>query len=311
MKFRFDRIRAFFSEPIHPSTVFLVSRTRVGGLARAGRDGRIAGQAAVPLEAGSLEPSFDKRNVVAPAALERAIRDAAARLGRSGGPVGLMLPEACLKVFVLPFEELPSSPSEREEVLRWRLAKLAPLPAAETRMSYAVLKTDGHARVVLALARVDVVREYEDAFSRAGFVVRDVGIPALNLLAFARPGATGHALVVNLEDDHLSLTALLDGRAALYRFKPFLQDPLRPMTLAEKIDQAAAEVENTIRFVEDREKKKIAAAWVRADVAEPEAAVAGLRARLPGVAVREPAFPAAVRPPDRHFLAPLVGQGER
>ena len=311
MRFRFDRIRGFFTEPLHPPAIFLVSRTRVGGLVRAGRDGRIAGQAAVPLAPGTLDPSFDKRNVANPAALERAVRDAAARLGRRSGPVGLMIPEACLKVFVLPFEDLPSSLREREDVLRWRLAKLAPFPAAETRMSYAVLKTEGHARVVLALARVDVVREYEDAFGRAGLAVRDVGIPALNLLAFARPDASGHALVVNLEDDHLSLTALLDGRAALYRFKPFLQDPLRPMTLAEKIDQAAAEVEATIRFVEDREKKMITAAWVRADVAEPEAAVAGLQARLPGLAVREPAFPAAVRPPDRHFLAPLVGQGER
>ena len=311
MRFRFDRIRGFFTEPLHPPAVFLVSRTRVGGLVRAGRDGRIAGQAAVPLAPGTLDPSFDKRNVANPAALERAVRDAAARLGRRSGPVGLMIPEACLKVFVLPFEDLPSSLREREDVLRWRLAKLAPFPAAETRMSYAVLKTEGHARVVLALARVDVVREYEDAFGRAGLAVRDVGIPALNLLAFARPDASGHALVVNLEDDYLSLTALLDGRAALYRFKPFLQDPLRPMTLAEKIDQAAAEVEATIRFVEDREKKMITAAWVRADVAEPEAAVAGLQARLPGLAVREPAFPAGVRPPDRHFLAPLVGQGER
>jgi hypothetical protein len=309
MRFRLDRIKGWFSEPVHPPVTFLVSRARVGGLVRSGKDGRITGQIAASLAPGVLEPSFDKKNVVNPAALERAIRDAAARLGRSGGAVGLMVPEACLKVFVLPFEGLPSSPRERDEVLRWRLAKLAPLPPAETRLSYAVLKSAGQPRVVLALARVEVVREYEDAFSRAGMTVREVGIPALNLLSFARLDATGHALVVNLEDDHLSLTALLDGQAALYRFKPFLQDPLKPMTLSEKIDQAAAEVENTVRFVEDREKKKIAAAWVRANVAEPEAAVAGLQARLPGLAVREPAFPATIRPPDRHFLAPLIGQG--
>jgi len=311
MRLRFDGLRAFFGEPLHPPAVFLVSRTRIGGLARAGREGRIMGQSAAPLAAGALAPSFDRRNVLQPAALERAVREAAARLGRAGGAVGIMIPEACLKVFVLPFEGLPSSAREREQVLRWRLAKLAPLPAAETRMSWAVLKAAGSARVVLALARIDVVREYEDAFGRAGLTVREVGIPALNLLAFARPEAPGHGLVVNLEEDHLSLTALLDGQAALYRFKPFLQDPLRPMTLAEKVDQAASEIETTVRFVEDREKKTIAAAWVRADVAEPENAVAGLRAKLPGLAVREPAFPAAVRPPDRHFLAPLVGQGER
>jgi len=308
MRFAFDRITRVFTAPLHPPAVFLVSRSRVGAVLRAGRDAHLAAQVVVPLAPGALEPSFDRRNVVQPAALERAVRDAAARLGRTGGSAGLMLPEACLKVFVLPFESLPSSPREREEVFRWRLAKLVPLPPAEMRMSFAVLKAAGQTRVVLALARAEVVREYEDAFRRAGLSVRDVGVPALNLLSLARLDAAGHALVVNLEDDHLSLTALLDGRAALYRFKPFLHDLNAPSTLADKAAQAASEVETTIRFLEDKEKKKITAVWVRADVAAPEAAVAALRDRLPGLAVRELDVPAPIRPPDRHFLAPLAGQ---
>jgi hypothetical protein len=333
MRFAFDRITRVFTAPLHPPAVFLVSRTRLGAVLRAGRDGRfglslrpsgegrLASQAVIPLPPGAVEPAFDKRNVAQPAALERAVREAAARLGRTGGPAGLMLPEACLKVFVLPFEGLPSSLREREEVLRWRLAKLAPLPAAETRMSFVVVKAAGQTRVVLALARADVVREYEEAFRKAGFAVREVGVPALNLLSLTsgagvraaamgqgKMPAAGHALVVNLEEDHVSLTALLDGRAALYRFKPFLRDPAGPSAIEAKAAQAAVEIETTIRFLEDREKKTITTVWVRADVAAPEAAVAALRERLPALSVREPDFPATVRPPDRHFLAPLAGQ---
>jgi hypothetical protein len=176
-------------------------------------------------------------------------------------------------------------------------------------MSYAVLKAPGQMRVLMAIARTDVVREYEEAFGRAGLTVRDVGIPALNLLGLVRLDPPGHALVLNIEEDYISLTAVLDGQVALYRFKPFLQDSIEPHTPLQKIAQTAIEVETTVRFLEDREKRKIASVWVRAAFPDAAGAADGLQARLPNLAVRELSLPLAVRPPDRQFLAPLVGQG--
>jgi hypothetical protein len=309
MKIRFDRFSAFFTDPLHPPAAFLVSRTRIGGLVRSGKGGGISGQAVLPLAPGVLEPSFDKRNIANPTAFEKAVRDTGARTGRTGGPVGILLPESCLKAFVLPFESLPSSPRERDEVLRWRLAKLVPLPPEDMRMSYAVLKAPGQTRVLMAIARTDVVREYEDAFGRAGLTVRDVGVPALNLLGLVRLDPPAHALILNLEEDYVSLTAVLDGQVALYRFKPVLQDPNGLQDPRLKIEQAAAEVETTIRFVEDREKKTIGAVWVRATFPDSTGAAAVLREQLPNLDVRDIEIPPQIRPPDRAFLAPLAGQG--
>ena len=309
MKIRFERLSAFFTEPVHPKAAFLLSRTRIGGVIRSGKNGGISGQAVLPLAPGVLEPSFDKRNIANPSAFEKTVRDAGARVGRAGGPVGILLPESCLKAFVLPFDSLPSSPRERDEVLRWRLAKLVPLAPEDLRMSYAVLKAPGQMRVLMAIARTDVVREYEEAFGRAGLTVRDIGIPALNLLGLVRLDPPGHALVLNIEEDYISLTAVLDGQVALYRFKPVLQDSHGPQEPGLKIEQAAAEVETTIRFVEDREKRTIGAVWVRAAFPDSSGAAAGLQAQLPNLAVREIEIPPSVRPPDRAFLAPLVGQG--
>lgn len=309
MKIRIDRLSAFFTEPLHPPVAFLLTRTRIGCLGRPGKGGGNPGQAVLPLAPGVLEPSFDKRNIVNPAAFEKAVRDAGARAGRADGSVGILLPESCLKAFVLPFESLPSSPRERDEVLRWRLAKLVPLPPEDMRMSYAVLKSPGPTRVLMAIARAEVIREYEDAFGRAGLAVRDIGVPALNLLGLIRLDPPGHALVLNIEEDYISLTAVLDGQVALYRFKPVLQDPHGPQDPRLKIEQAAAEVETTIRFVEDREKRSIRAVWVRAAFPDSSGAVAGLQDQLPDLSVRDLEIPPSIRPPDRAFLAPLVGQG--
>jgi len=309
MKLRLNRIASFFTAPRHPSAAFLLSRTQLGGLVRSRKGGGIASQVVLPLPAGTLEPSFDKKNIANPAALEKVLRAGGARLGLAGAKVGLLVPETCLKAFVLPFESLPASPRERDEVLRWRLSKLVPFTPEDMRLSYAVLRAPGQTRVLLAIARADVVREYEDVFARAGMTVRDVGVPALNLLGLVRLEPAGHALVLNIEEDYLSLTAVLDGQVALYRFKPFLQDPLEPHTPLQKIAQTAVEVETTVRFLEDREKRKIASVWVRAAFPDSAGVADGLQVRLPNLAVRELALPPAVRPPDRQFLAPLVGQG--
>jgi len=90
--------------------------------------------------------------------LEKAVREAAFKLGPTGGSVSLLLPEACLRMFILTFETLPSALSEREDMLRWRLNKLVPFKPGEMRLSYDILQANGHAKVLLALARADVVR---------------------------------------------------------------------------------------------------------------------------------------------------------
>ena len=307
-----DRLANFFNEPIYPASAYQLARTYLSGVHYSNKEKKITAHAVAALPAGVLEPAFDNPNITDPAALEKAVREAAFKLGPLGGAVSLLLPEACLRVFILTFEALPSSISEREEMLRWRLNKLVPFKPGEMRLSYDVLRSNGQTKVLLALARADVVREYEALFGRLGLKVRTAGVPVLNLLSLARLEPPGHAMIANIEEDSLCLLAVLDGEISLFRFKPFLQDASNPMSPARKMEQVADEIDNTVRFLEDREKKKIASVWIRSIVeGAEEDGLAVLKDRLSPMLVSEFPSPCPLEFRDRHVLSPLIGQVSR
>ena len=308
----FERWTNFFTEPIYPLDAYQLARTYLGGVHYSKKDKKITSHVVRPLPAGVLDPAFDKANITDPAGLEKAVREAAFALGPAGGAVSLLLPEACLRVFVLTFEALPSAAAEREEILRWRLNKLVPFKPGDMRLSYDVVKSNGQAKVLVALARTDVVREYESLFDRLGLKIRTVGVPVLNLLNLVRLEPPGHAMIANIEEDALGLLAVLDGEVSLYRFKPFLHDAANPMSPAQKMEQVAVEIDNTVHFLEDREKKRIASIWVRSAVegAEDEGQTV-LKERLLSLAVSEFSSPWPLTFRDRQILSPLIGQALR
>jgi hypothetical protein len=304
-----DRVKNFFNEPLIPPAALQISRTCLSGVRRSPKERKLASHFILPLADGVIEPSFDRRNIVNPGALEKALREGILKIDSYNGPAALLLPETCLKVFVMGFDSLPSSPAEREEILIWRLNKLVPFKPADMRMAYDVLRSNGQAKVLLALAKADVVKEYENFFGRLGLKVRTVGVPLLYLLDLARLEKPGHAMIVNFEEDYVSLLAVLDGQVSFYRFKPFLQDSLGPMTLPRKIDQVVNEIENTVRFIEDREKKKILAVRVRTAIRKTEGDVpAALNERLPSLVIRGFAVSLPLPSPDQQVLSPLIGQ---
>ena len=305
----FDRLKSYFTKPLYPAASFLFSRTYIGGVHYAKKENRIASHFILPLPVGALEPSFDKKNVGNAAALEKALREGKGRLGLDGNAAALLIPETCLKVFVLTFDSLPSLPSERENILRWRLNKLVPLMPADLRVSYDVLKSNGQVKVFAAAAKAEVIGEYESLFERIGMTVRTVGVPIFNLANMIRLEPPGHAMIVNIEEEYISLLAVLDAEISLYRFKPFLEDAQRPMNLLQKMEQVVYEIENTVNFLEDREKKKVGAVWVRASASKPETDIlTGLKEKLPSLKFAEFSIPLPLRSTDRHVLSPLIGQ---
>jgi len=305
----FDRLFRFFSEPIYPATAFQLARTYVSGLRFSKKEKKVAAHFVLPLPAGVLEPSFDRKNIVNAAALDKALREGKARLREDGGAVALLIPETCVRMFVLSFDSLPSSPTEREEVLRWRLSKIAPFKAEEIRIAYDIVRSGSRTKAVLALSRIDVIQEYESFLGRLGLKVKAVGVPSLHLANLIRLDQSGHALLVNIEEDYVSLLAVLEGLIALYRIKPFLQDAGSPMSPGQKTEQVLNEIENTLHFLEDREQKNIQAVWVRAAAANAANDVLPLmRERWPGLNVREFSSPVALKSHDQHVLFPLIGQ---
>jgi hypothetical protein len=305
-----NRLKNYFTEQANPPVAFQISRSYVSGIHFSRKERRFGGHFIVPLAPGVLEPSFDKKNILNPAALEEKIREGARRLRTEESAASLLIPESCLKVFVFSFDRLPASTKEREELLRWRLNKAVPVRPPDIRISYDVIKSDGQVKVFLAMARTSVIQEYERLLARCGIKVRAVGIPAPSLANLLQGDQARNALIINVEADSVSLLAVLDYEISLYRFKPFLPDALPSMLPAQKFETIINEVENTVHFIEDREKKKVDAVWVRSAVPKSEGDLLDFVKGRTALAWRpfEPAGLPMVDAGDERVLFPLIGQ---
>ena len=302
-----ERWTRFFTEPLLPPTAFSISRGQVCGVRRAGKEKRVGAHVIRPLPAGALVPAFDRPNVADGAAVDAAIKDAARRLGAPAGAVSLLIPETCVKTAILTFEALPSSPTEREAVLRWRLAKTLPLKISDLRLSFDVVPSNGGARAFCVLALERIVADYEQAFAKAGLRVRQIGLPTPHLLGLIPRTGPADILVAGIEDDHLTLFAVCSGAPFLFRVKTLVLGAAA--NAGSFWVQVAAEVATTIHFLEDREKKRLETVWIRSAVGATPEDLAAIEARA-GCPVRTLAFsaPAVAGPKEQAILAPLVGQ---
>ena len=288
--------------PDIPAAVFHVARGSLGGLRRARQSASVKSSVVRSLPAGLVEPSFDKPNLPRPEEFQSAVKDAVRRIGSPEGPVALLLPETSVKTVLLSFDSLPPAPDEREKIIRWRLARTLPLPPAETRLSFAVSRTNGRARAFCVLAAAGVVREYEKAFAAAGLDVRTVGLPTPALLGCLPKNRPANQVIVNIEEDYFAALAILDGGPALFRVKP--------LSTGNLWEEAAEETAATLRFLEDREKKEIESVWLRPAAggdAGTGAALIQSRVSRP-VRILPGDGSTGIPPADRIRLAPLLGQ---
>jgi len=304
-----SRLGNFFSEREVPPVVCQFSRAYFSGIYFSRKDRRFGSHFVLPLPPGAIEPSFDKKNILNGTAVEEKIREGIRRLRTGDHLMALLIPEFCLKVFVFSFDHLPASIKERDALMRWRLSKALPVTPPDMRLAYDIIPSDGQMKVFLAAARSSVIQEYEGLLARCGMQVRAVGIPALHLVNLLKKSGDKNALIVNVEPDSVSLTAVLDSAISLYRFKPFLTDPLHPMAAAQKFETIINEVENTAHFIEDREKKKVEAVWVRSAVPKTEGDLLDFlkgRTSLPWRPV-DPGGPPMADAGDQQVLATLIG----
>jgi hypothetical protein len=295
-----DGLMRYLTAPPVPSAAFHLGPGYLGGLRRSRKTGSMKGSVLRPVPAGILEFSFDRPNILRPEAFLSILKDAVRRLGGPEGPAALLLPETCVKTVVLSFESLPTAPEERDKVVRWKLQKILPLAASETRLSFAVHQTEDRARAFCVLAGEPVVREYEQAFAKAGLSVRLIGIPTPALLGCLPRNGGSNFLVVNVDGDHFAALAVVSGEPALFRVKP-----LSPENLWV---EAAEETAATIRFLEEREKTRMETVWLRPMGGEARGISlirekAGCPVRtLPGDA------PSGIPPDEKIPLAALWGQ---
>ena len=302
------RLKSHFRDRLLPDAVFQLSPAFLSGIRVSKKDGSVKGGFVLPLRDRPLSPSFDRPNVTAPAVLEEAVAQGMENLRLSSGSAAILVPEPSARVFVLSVDSFPRSGKERDNFIRWRIGKQMPLIPDDARIDYAVTPGRGARKIIVAMARQTVVREYESLFEKAGLKPVLVTVPSLTLINLVGQAGPSNGILLNLEDETLTLLAVMDSGWALYRQKGV--GGSGGPEADERADNIVREAENTIRFLEDKERKRIERLWVRTAVAaERPQLMDRLKDRID--LPLEPLVyeaPGAWSEAQRALLAPLVGQ---
>jgi len=305
-----SKIKEFFTGPLCPPVLVQVSSSYISGIHLDVKEGRAKRHAVLELPSGLLEPHFDRKNIADAAALSAVLKEGLRELQTAGKKIACLVPEACLKILVLSFDALPGSEKEREKIIRWRAKKQMAVLPEDARLSYEIVGSSSSTKVLAALARTPVIREYESLFAGLGLDVGIAASPTVSLLNLVDWENGKDFLVANVEEDSLGLVAVTQSEPALFRFKTFSAVTEGKVPFSQKVEGVIKEIGNTVHFIEDREKRAVRTLWFRSALKEGrEDILAVLRANL-GIEVRPVLAPAAsgLSADLSAFLAPLAGQ---
>jgi type IV pilus assembly protein PilM len=199
-----------------------------------------------PLPPAAIKPSAVETNLSNSAEVRSAMERVFARIHAKTRDVALFLPDPVIRVFVLHFDVFPRAVSEALPLLRWRLKKSVPFEAEETLISYMrqAAREQG-VDIVTALARMKIVREYEQLLESVGMspgVVMSSTLAALPLLNDRRP-----ALLARVAGKGMTAAIVRDGILCGYRCVdlPAEETDITPQALLDEIYPLAAYYQDT------------------------------------------------------------------
>ena len=179
----------------------------------------------VDLPQGLLMPSPVEPNVTDVDALKAHLR---VLIGLPEGqspsqrPIVLVLPDLCVRTMLLKLDTLPSRPSERDALIRWRLEKEAAFPVAGARV---VSQVSGPQTVLVTMTGEPVLRQYETVCDELGLAPVRVETTSFALEPLVRASSHGDEPTgcVNLLDDGFTLVIRHAGHPVFVRTK--IQSP--------------------------------------------------------------------------------------
>jgi len=174
-----------------------------------------------PLPAGAFAAGLKPGNIVDRARIAAVLREALDTVAGRGGErtryVTLVVPDAATRVLLLDFDELPAKPAEALPIVRFRLKKLVPFDVDHAMVSYQAMTSDhGVVRVLVVAMPNDVLEEYENAITAAGYTPGAVLPSTLASLA-ALDEQEAATLVVNAGHGSVTTAIVRGGTLLLHR----------------------------------------------------------------------------------------------
>jgi Tfp pilus assembly PilM family ATPase len=182
----------------------------------------IAACASEPLPAGAVVPNLNGTNIADRAPVAHALSRTFERLGLRPRRVALVIPDCVAKVSIVRFDKVPTSATDLSQLIRWQVRKAAPFRIEDAQVTFAPgAAVDGGGReFIVAVARRDVIVEYEQAALAAGASAGLVDLATFDLinvvLAAGRP-SDADWLLVNVTPEYSTMGILRGSSLIFYR----------------------------------------------------------------------------------------------
>jgi type IV pilus assembly protein PilM len=197
----------------------------------------------VPLPPGVISPSPVKENILDPAALADAVRKLIPpATGRGKRRAALILPDNCVRIAVLDFDNLPEKEDERRPLINFRLRKSVPFDIDQAALSYF---PQAGKKVIVALAPSEIVAHYETPFRAAGLHPGLVTVSSLAMLDLLP--VTGSIALAHHSPGALTVMALSDGVVTIARTLEIGDSEPDP------VDEIIAAIYPTLAYIEDQQ----------------------------------------------------------
>ncbi len=213
-----------------------------------GADATVAAHTIEALPAGLVVPALAANNIADVARVGRAIAHTLAQVGGRSRRVALVLPDTVAKVSLVRFEKVPPRIEDLSELVRWQIKKTAPFPIEDGVVSFtpATRLADGGQEFVVAVARRDVIEQYEQACLNAGAHAGLVDLATFSILNGVLAGAVatrGDWLLVHVTPAYTTLAVTRDDNLIFFRNRADDAEG----TLADLVHQTAMYYEDRLQ----------------------------------------------------------------
>ena len=139
----------------------------------------------------------------------------------------LVLPDTWMRLVFSELTELPRNPTDRQEILAWKLKRLVPFSVDELRISAMEVtpfpNQEEPMRLLLGFAIDMLVSQLEEAFDKAGVQLGTITNTTLAILSSLEhtAGPDDLAALISVFDDSYSLSFFRGGEPLIYRYKAF------------------------------------------------------------------------------------------
>jgi type IV pilus assembly protein PilM len=150
----------------------------------------VAAHATEVLPEGLVVPALNQPNVTDRAAVSAALGRVLSQIGGRPGRVALVVPDGAAKVSLVKFDKVPAKAEDLGQLIRWQVKKSVPFPLEQAQVTWTRGATDaaGGVEFVVAIARRDIIAEYEAVCQAANAQAGLVDLATLNLINLALIG---------------------------------------------------------------------------------------------------------------------------